>query len=172
MKKYVIMFMMMLIMLTGCYSGKAFKPAGVDVYNPKALTEYVYDFSKDEKPQKLIPIFLDANFEECTANEARYLAFDGKEFSKIKHLQKIAKYYKDQVGEHVVLINNYIKIANSEREYTKLENQKLIKYRELWIQSEEAYRQEKWWHKIDNWVNRISSCIMGAGLVYVVVIAL
>lgn len=171
MKKYVIMFIMMFIMMTGC-AGKTFKPTPVDVYNPKALTEYVYDYSKDAKPQKLNPIFLDKDFKECTANKARYLAFDSKEFTKIKHLKKIAKYYKDQVGEHVILVNDYIKITNLERENTKLENQKSIKYRELWIQSEEAYRQEKYWHKIDNWINRISSCIMGAGLVYVVIIAL
>lgn len=170
MKQYVIMIMMF-IMMMGC-APKAFKPEPIKVYKSKHIPEYVYDFSKDAKPQPLKPVYLDAHFKKCDPKKARYLAFSGNEFNKVKHLQKIAKYYKNQLGEHVTLINIYIKTTNSERDYTKLENRKAIKYQELWMLSEDAYRRERWYHKVDNWINRLAVGVMGAGLVYVVLIAL
>jgi len=170
MKKCVnLLLVIVMLLFVGC-SHMEYKPTTLPEYKVEKMEPYVYDESKDPRPIPLNPIFLDENFVQCNKEDAKYLAFSNKEFAKIRYLKEIAKYYKDQNSNHVILINDYIRIINLHNEYIKLEEQKSMQYKRLWEDSEKAYQKEKFYHGIDNWINRGINFILGGGLLYVITI--
>lgn len=117
--------------------------------------EYHIDLDNITKPKKLVPIYVDSSFNQVeNANEATYILLDTSEYSKIPALLKLCVAYKDIIKEQEGMINNNIDISNSLKEYIVLEQSKTSEYRNLWIDSENSYRQERYNHKMDNNINR------------------
>ena len=130
------------------------------------------DLTKIPKPSKLRPIFMDVNFKEVSADEASYVVLVPSEYAKIAALLKLAKTYKSIVKEQEVLVNAHIQINNLVKEYLALERAKADEYRTLWADSENAYRQERYYHKVDNAVNKGAMSLISLGAIVAVLLAL
>ena len=123
-------------------------------YNIKA------DLDKLPKPDKLKPIYIDDEFNLVSADKATRILLIPKEYKKIAELLKLCKAYKDVALEQEVLINTYISQINALKELLAMEQEKSKFYHDLWLSSENAYRQERHDHKVDNALGRISTYLM------------
>lgn len=121
------------------------------------------------KPDKIEPIYVDENFKEVSPEEAKFVVLAPREYAKIAAILKIAKAYKDIAKEQEVLINANINIINSLKEYVALEQAKAEEYRKLWADSENAYRQERYEHKVDNAINKMSFGAVALGVVIAII---
>ncbi len=124
---------------------------------------YTIDLSKIPKPNKLKPIFMDENFKKVTMDKAKFIVLTQVEYAKIAALLKLAKAYKNIIKEQALLTNTHIDIINSLKEYVALEKAKAKEYRQLWADSENAYRQEKYAHSVDNAINKGAFGLMTIG---------
>lgn len=118
---------------------------------------YTIDLDKIPKPEVLKPIFLDEDMNkipEEQADQAAYILLVPSEYAKVGALVKLAKTYKSIIKDQEVLINANIDIINSLKEYAELERMKAQAYRDLWVDSENLYRQERYQRKVDNAVNK------------------
>jgi hypothetical protein len=121
------------------------------------------------KPDKIKPIYVDENFKEVPKEEAKFVVLAPREYAKIAAILKIAKAYKDVAKEQEVLINANINIINSLKEYVALEQAKAEEYRQLWADSENAYRQERYDHKVDNAINKMSFGAIALGVIIAII---
>lgn len=133
---------------------------------------YTIDLSKITKPGKLKPIFVDENFKQVPMEEAKFILLAPVEYAKIAALLKLAKAYKGIVKEQEILVNTHVDIINSLKEYVALERAKAKEYRQLWADSENAYRQEKYAHSLDNAINKGSMGLMMIGSLVVMFLLL
>lgn len=115
---------------------------------------YNIDLSTIPKPNMIKPIFVDKDFKETSLDNAEYVLLVPKEYNKIAALLKLCKMYKNIIKEQEVLINTDIDTINALKEYIALEQAKSEEYKELWANSEEAYQKERFYHKVDNAINR------------------
>lgn len=157
-------------------------PAKFEPYRPP---EIKYDKLEDydvqsllaniPKPEKLEPIYvkLDGiNITKVSKEEATHILLAPKEYAKVGGVVKLATTYKEIAIEQETLINTYIAQINSLREMIVLERQKALLYRELWVDSENAYRQEKYEHDRDNALNRTGMYIITIGSIIAIALAL
>lgn len=157
-------------------------PAKFDPYTPP---EIKYDklenyevqslLASIPKPEKLNPIYvrLDGNtITQVPKDEATHILLAPQEYAKVGGLVKLATTYKKIAIEQETLVNTYIAQINALREMIVLERQKALLYRELWVDSENAYRQEKYEHDRDNALNRTGMYIITIGSVIAVALAL
>jgi hypothetical protein len=133
---------------------------------------YELDTSKIPKPEVLKPIFVDENFKEVPIDQAKFIILSTEEYAKIAALLKYAKAYKDISKEQEHLINIYIEMINSLKELVALEQAKAAKYREMWADSENAYRQERYAHRLDNAVNKGILGLISIGSIVALILAL
>ena len=77
-----------------------------------------------------------------------------REYAKIAGLLKLCKAYKGIIMEQESLVNTHIQVINSLKEYVAMEQMKAEEYRQLWADSENAYRQERHSNKINEAVNK------------------
>lgn len=134
--------------------------------------EYSVDLSTIPKPDKLVPVFVDENFEETTMDKAKYVLLTPQEYAKVGAVVKLAKAYKEIVKEQEVLINTDIQIINSLKEYIAMEQMKAKAYRDLWADSENAYRQEQYNHKIEQAATKGLFGTIAIGAIIALIIAL
>lgn len=173
--KTVAKCLVLLLVLTSC------APAQFTPFTPP---EVKYDrsppYSVEEslaaipKPAKMEPIYVrlepTANTDVVTAHiladkdQATHILLVPSEYAKIGGVLKVAKAYKAIAVEQEHLVNTYISQINILKELLELERQKTIMYKELWVDSENAYRQEKFDHKMDNMFHRgvIGTIVIGA----------
>ena len=131
------------------------------------------DFDSIPKPSKIKPVFVDENFKEVPAEEAKFVLLVPKEYAKVAAVVKLAKTYKQLAQEQEVLINTNVDIINSLKEYVALEQMKAKEYRRLWADSENAYRQERYQHKLDNAINKgVTATIAIGAAILLAIIAL
>jgi len=133
---------------------------------------YELDLSKIPKPDKLKPMFMNEKFEEVPIDQAKFIVLDPKEFAKIAALIKLAKAYKNIAEEQASLINIRIELINALKEYLAIEQAKANEYRQLWADSENAYRQERYSHKFDNLLNKGVFGAIGIGAIMALILAL
>jgi len=69
-------------------------------------------------------------------------------------------------------VNAKIEIINSLKEYVKLEQMKAKEYRDLWADSENAYRAEKHSNDINNIINKFVLGTITIGALVALIIAL
>jgi len=146
----------------GCAPAKFIAREPLDVkFDPTA--SYEIDLSKIPKPNKLKPIFMDENFNQVPMDQAKIIVLSTQEYAKIAALVKLAKTYKTIIKEQEMLVNTHVDIINSLKEYVALEKAKAREYRQLWADSENAYRQEKYSHSLDNAINKGAFGLMSIG---------
>jgi len=156
MKRVIIVLLAGVLFLSFGCAPAIFTPTEPTKVEFDATPDYELDLSTLPKPDKIKPIFVDENFKQVPVEEAKYILLTGEEYAKIAGLLKYAKAIKDISKEQETLINIYISEINSLKELS--ETQQVISdlYRQLWADSENAYRQERHAHQVDNVVNKIS----------------
>jgi hypothetical protein len=164
------MIVMMLFM--GACAPKQFVP-----FQPPELTientaPYVLDMTTISKPEKLIPIYVDENMKPTTIDKAKFVLLAPSEYAKIGALVKLAETYKMIAIEEASFVNIHIDTINSLKEYVALERQKAIEYRNLWMMSENAYRQEEYRHKMDNRINKATMYLITIGSIVLLAVGL
>ncbi len=152
------------ILLTGCMPPKFISKEPPDLNTKfESTPPYSIDLSKIPKPDKLKPIFVDENFKVVPMEEAKFILLAPSEYAKIAALLKLTKAYKNIIMEQEILVNTHVDIINSLKEYVALERAKAKEYRQLWADSENAYRQEKYAHSLDNAINKGAFGLMSIG---------
>jgi len=152
-RKYIILLLGLFLLVGGCAPSK-FKPREIPQLTFNPTPQYSIDLSTIPKPDKLKPIFMNSEFKEVSKDQAEYIVLIPQEYAKVAAVVKLAKAYKGIVKEQEILINTDIQIINSLKEYVALERAKAEEYRNLWIDSENAYRQERYQHKLDQAITR------------------
>lgn len=176
-RKTSITIIVLLIFLTSC------APAPFKPYIPPDIKYDKLDYydvqeilAAISKPDRLEPIYVqfltENQIEEVSKDKATHILLMPKEYAKVGGLVKLAKTYKTVAIEQEILVNTYIDQINALREMLELERQKVLLYRELWVNSENAYRQEKADHDRDNLVNRAGMIVITIGAIVAVALAL
>ena len=127
------------------------------------------------KPEKLEPMYVIISgdkVEEVPREQATHILLAPKEYAKVGGVVKLAKTYKEIVIEQEAIINSYIEANNALKEMLELERQKSLMYREMWVDSENMYRQEKYEHDRDNYINRTGMYIITIGSIIALALAL
>ena len=140
MKKIILLLFIFIICSCSPAQYQPIQPMSIEF---KPTSEYDVDLSKIPKPKKLEPIFVNALFERVPKEEAKYVLLVPKEYGKIAGLLKLTKTYKNIILEQENLVNAHIDILNSMKQYNALEQKKTKQYRDLWVDSENSYRQER-----------------------------
>lgn len=146
-------------------------------YNPPELKfvrteKYSIDLSTIPKPDKIQPIFVDDNFKVVDAESAKYIVLAHSEYAKVAGLLKLSKAYKDIIEKQEILVNSNIDVINSLKEYVELEQLKAKSYRDLWADSENAYREEKRLGKIEAAITKGVMTVISIGSVIALIMAL
>ena len=174
-----IMSVIMILILISCAPAtfKPFKPPAIQY---DRLDGYFIQDQLDmiPKPEKLVPIYVIVKGETIQVikkeekSKATHILLAPKEYAKVGGLVKLAKTYKSLTIEQETLVNTYIDQINALREMLELERQKALLYRELWVDSENAYRQEVADHKRDNMINRTGMYLITIGSIIAIALAL
>jgi len=139
-------------------------------FEPTPLYELNTDIVLPDKPVKIL---LDKEFKVTTdVKQAKYIAFAPKEYTKVQGFLKARQSYQEITEEQEKLINAYIQTINALKEYIALQQLKAEEYRQLWADSENAYRAEQHQHKIDNMYHKTVISVMGLGAIVIAILAL
>jgi hypothetical protein len=164
-RKSVVFLLILSILLPGCAATK-FEP-----YKPPELKfektakynvqDKLKDIPKPDRPERKLAI-LNGNKISFTedANQANVVLFDFNEYRKIAALLELTKTYKHIVLEQEALVNIHIDTINAYKEFLELERLKALAYRDLWVDSENRYREERHDHKVDNFMNKGLSTLL------------
>lgn len=148
-KIFSVIIGIVLMISVGC-APAPFIPIQLPETSFEATKPYTVDISTIPKPDKLKPIFVNAEFENVDAEKAAYVLLVPAEYAKIAALLKLCKAYKEVINEQGILINYNIDIINSLKEFVALEQMKAGEYRKLWTDSENAYAREKYYNNMNN----------------------
>jgi len=166
------MMCIMLILFCGC-APQAFVPREYPKVTFEKTPDYKLNIEDIKVPEKPVNILLDENFKQVTdSSKAKYVVYTQQEFAKVVSHLKVREAYKDIAVEQEVLINSYIATINSLKEYIALEQAKSEQYKNLWVNSENMFRQEQYSHQIDNIFNRSILGIITVGAMVIVILAL
>ena len=139
----------------------------------KRTTPYSIDLSTIIKPDKPIKIWMNDKFEVVPMKDAKYLVLTKPEYAKFIAQLRIKKTYEEIIEQQEILINQYIDINNNIKEYLELERAKAEEYRQLWADSENSFRYEKYLHDITKASNKAMFMTISIGaLVTAILIAL
>jgi len=159
-----LIWLIIVAFLIGC-SPKPFTPMNIPPLVIEQTPEYVLDLSPIDnlKPLVIQPIFLNDAMQMVSKEEATNILLSPQEYRKISTVLKMAKGYKEVAIKEGELINIKIKTINSLKELMVLEREKTMVYKELWVNSENAYRQEKYYHTQDNIIFKSGMYIISIG---------
>jgi len=179
MKLKIVYMILFLVLLVSC-APKAFTP-----YKPPDLKlneTPPYSIKKDldnlQSPDKLVPIYIKKTDDELSyivvgsIEEGTHILLAPKEYAKVGAIVKLTRTYKEIVLVNETIINTYIDEINALKELSALEREKVISYRELWVNSENMYRAEKYEHKTDNMINRSGMYIISIGSILLLLLLL
>lgn len=178
MRLKVLCIILFFFFLTSC-SPKQFSP-----YRPPDLKidptpsySIKNDLDNIPKPTKLVPMYVkktsELNYEVVEySNEATHILLAPEEYAKVGAVVKLAKTYKEILLMNESVVNTYINEINALKELSTLEREKAISYRELWVNSENMYRQEKFEHKTDNMINKGGMYMITIGSILLLLLAL
>ena len=171
MKKLLTCIIVLVMLLFGC-SPKLLQPKELPDLKFEKTQLYSLDISTIPKPDKIVPIYVDDNYNLVDVENARYIILTSVEYAKIAGLLKLAIAYKNIAKEQEILINSNIEIINSLKEYVALERMKAQEYRNLWIDSENAYREERYSKKWNDFINKGTMSIISIGAIVLAILAL
>ena len=178
MKTKIIFCIVLLFLFVSC-SPKQFSP-----YKPPDLklqptpnVNIKDDIENLPKPEKLKVIYVkkisDNSFEVVErSEESTHILLAPREYAKVGAIVKLAKTYKEIILISEGIVNTYIDEINALKELSALEREKVISYRELWVNSENMYRQEKFEHDKDNIINKGGMYLITMGSILLFLLAL
>jgi hypothetical protein len=167
-----IVFICFALLFTGCAPAE-FKPVEPTKYEFDKTPEYKAGLDEIVVPDKPVKILLTPEFAVTDdPSKAKYVAFAPKEYAKVQAHLKVRQTYKEIAGEQEKLVNTYIEQINALKELLALEQKKAQAYYELWVNSENSYRQEKYARQIDNLYNRSVIGVMSIGVLLIAILAL
>jgi hypothetical protein len=135
--------------------------------------KYEVDLSGIIQPDKPVKVWLDKQLNVIQdSKDAKYLLLTQKEYAKYVVQLQIKETYKEIIMQQEILINTYIDQINSLKEYIALEQAKAQSYRGLWVDSENAYRQERYDHKMSNLINKGVTGAISLGALILLILAL
>jgi hypothetical protein len=155
----------------GCAPPK-FIPKDPPIVKFDKTPPYKVDLSTIVKPDKPVYIWTDEKFKPTNKNDAKYLVLTKKEFAKFVAQLKIKKTFEEIIGKQEIIINTNIDIINSLKEYVALEQMKSKEYRDLWVDSENAYRQERYYNELNNAIMKGFLGFISIGALVALIIAL
>lgn len=121
---------------------------------------------KIPKPNSINPKFVTVSKNNVitytSPNSATNILLDFQDYKNIAALLELTKTYKTIALQQESLVNIYINTVNAYKEYLELERAKSIEYMNLWVDSENRYREERRDHQIDNIINRGIALILFA----------
>lgn len=97
------------------------------------------------------------------------IIMDEETFAKIADISEITEAYQNIINEQANLINVYIDEINALKELIKLERERAIVYKDLWVTSNELYLQEAKLRKRDNLMYNIK--FYGSNAIWLLVVA-
>jgi len=169
-KRIFVLFLVVLFLISCAPSQFVPREMKIHKFEPTPLYELTTKITLPDKPVKIL---LDKDFKVTTdEKEAKYIAFAPKEYTKVQAFLKARQAYQEITEEQVKLINTYIQTINALKEYIALQQLKAEEYRQLWADSENAYRAEQHQHKIDNMYHKTVISVMGLGAIVIAILAL
>lgn len=102
-------------------------------------------------------------------NDETVIIMDEETFAKIADISEIAEAYQNTIDQQTDLVNVYVDEINALKELVKLERERAIIYKDLWITSNELYLQEAKLRKRDNLMNNIK--FYGSNAIWLLVVA-
>ena len=176
MKRTLVLLLILTFLVASC-APKQFEPwTPPEIkFEPTPPYEIQEALKNIPKPDKLEPVYVTISGDEVKQvpkEQATHILLVPKEYAKVGAVVKLAKTYKEIVVEQEAIINSYIEANNALKEMLALERQKALMYREMWVDSENAYRQEKYEHDRDNYINRTGMYIITIGSVIAIALAL
>ena len=102
--------------------------------------------------------------------EATHILLIPEDLNKITAKLEIGSQYKEIAISEEALINTYINQINALKEFIEIERVKSLTYRELWVNSENAYRQEKRDRGMDNFHNKITTFLLSGIAILAIVL--
>jgi hypothetical protein len=176
--KKIIALILLALFVVSCAPAefKPFKPDPI-IFNktePYSIQEYLNSLPKPEPLQRIYVKKIDDTTYQTVQNkeEATHIMLAPKEYAKVGAVVKLAATYKELAIDQEKLINTYISQINALKELLAMEQKKTEMYRELWIGSENAYRYERWEHKVDNTINKagLYGVTMGSILIFLLML--
>lgn len=164
MKKLICLMLCTAFILCSCAPAK-FIPREMSKLNFEKTPYYNVNLSNIPKPEAIKPIYVDENFEQATPDKAKFVLLTSEEYAKIGGLLKLCKVYKDIIKQQEVIVNNHVDIINSLKEFVELERMKAKEYQSLYADSENAYRSEQYYHKLDNAINKGTFSLLSLGII-------
>lgn len=162
-KKLLTYFILFLFLLSSC-APRTIKP--VQRFDPKFEKTPPYEVSLDlPKPDKIVPIYVDENFQRTTIDKAKFVVLAPAEYAKVAAIVKLAKNYKAIAKEQQVLVNIHIDTINALKEYVALEQAKFRAMEELSVHYQNAYNQEAYYHKLDNAIHKGMFAVIAIGVI-------
>lgn len=177
MKKIISLFVLFLFIVSCAPAPiKPFEPAKIQ-FDPTPKYSIAEELEKLPKPEGIHRIFAKKKDENTyvvvgSASEADAVLLLPKEYAKVDAVVKLAITYKGTALEQEKLINTYIDQINALKELVILEQQKSNTYRQMWVDSENAFRQEQWQHDWDNRINRTAIYIVTIGSIIALLLLL
>jgi hypothetical protein len=168
----VIVILLSFVFITSCAPAQfvAKEPPQIKF---ETTPKYKTDLADIIKPDKPIHLWVDEKFQKVDdPSKAKYLILTHDEYAKYVAQLKIKKTYEEIINEQEILINTYIDIINGLKELVALEQAKAKAYRDLWVDSENAYRQERHDRQMDNLVNRGIIGAISIGAIVIAILAL
>ncbi len=165
----LVMCWYLLFINSGC---SALDPKPFDPYKPpniKFEETAPYELAERIKmPTKPALIYLDANYKVTKdKKQVKYFAMTHKEWKKIEALLIGFKARGKVINEQANLVNIHIAEINELKKLIALKEASRDEYIALLVNAENAYRSEKAYHMLDNFINKTIIVLLGAGLVLI-----
>ena len=176
--KYNLLLLSFIFLFGNCAT--TFEP-----YKPPEITfektpKFQVGFEKiDEESKKIgdvnlvfVKVNMDTNEIEMVDNDedATHILLIPEDLNKITAKLEIGAQYKEIAISEEALINTYIDQINALKEFIEIERVKSLTYRELWVNSENAYRQEKRDRGMDNFHNKITTFLLSGIAILAIVL--
>lgn len=174
----LITLLFLIFILTNCAT--TFEP-----YKPPEITfektpKFQVGFEKiDEESKKIgdvnlvfVKVNMDTNEIEMVDNDedATHILLIPEDLNKITAKLEVGAKYKQIAISEEALINTYIDQINALKEFIEIERVKSLAYRELWVSSENAYREEKKDRRMDNLSNKITTFLLSGIAILAIVL--
>ena len=169
MKKIIILLILSVFLVIACspQNIKPWTPPEIkfEKTSPYSVQELIDKIPKPSPPIRIFVKQIDEKTYEVIENksEATHVMLAPKEYAKVGAIVKLTKTYKELILDQEILINTYINQINALKELFAMEQKKSQMYQELWISSENAYRQEVRDHKLDNVIHKATLGGIGIG---------
>lgn len=169
-------YLILVLFIVSCAPSKVVytpvEPSKVSKIPKYSITEQLELIPKPTAPKKEYVQRRNNELVLSDEESSTHVMFSWEEVKKINALKDLAINYKKLILEQENVVNSYIEQFNAVTELYKLEVEKSNTYQSMWVESENAYRQEVYLHKWDNGINRVGMYTITIGSIVVLLLAL